>query len=269
VQQANRRAAIEKSPLAQWRANCIRDGVPTAKSQTLSLGLHAAFVALLLLVASQQVRQTPPDFPVPPTRLSRLILPRPAQQRAGGSNRTELPAKRGTPPPTTRRTFIPPISQPHPQLPMPITAFDTSEIAINSAEIGDPFSRMIDGGLGLHGINGIGGRGCCQGIGESPKGTLGIGVARGRDVTPPQLIFKVEPEFSEEARKAKYQGVVVLAIQVDTSGQVRNPRIIQPLGLGLDERAIEAVSKWRFRPGVRNGKPVVTEATVQVTFQLL
>jgi TonB family protein len=79
----------------------------------------------------------------------------------------------------------------------------------------------------------------------------------------------VEPEFSEEARKAKYQGVVVLSIQVDMSGTVRAVRVQKGLGLGLDEKAMDAVSHWRFRPGLRNGKPVVTEATVQVTFQLL
>ena len=90
-----------------------------------------------------------------------------------------------------------------------------------------------------------------------------------RNASRPELIYKVEPEFSEEARKAKYQGVVVLAIQVDTSGRVRNPRVLQHLGLGLDERAIEAVSQWRFRPGRQDGKAVPTEALVQVTFQLL
>ncbi len=92
---------------------------------------------------------------------------------------------------------------------------------------------------------------------------------RGRGVTPPQLLYKVEPEFSEDARKAKYQGVVVLSIEVDASGTVRNVRVRQSLGLGLDEKAIEAVSRWRFRPGLFDGMPVVTEATVQVTFQLL
>ncbi len=82
-------------------------------------------------------------------------------------------------------------------------------------------------------------------------------------------MYKVEPEFSEEARKAKHQGVVVLSIEVDARGNVRNVRVQQSLGLGLDEKAIEAVSRWRFRPGLFDGKPVATEATVQVNFQLL
>ena len=88
-------------------------------------------------------------------------------------------------------------------------------------------------------------------------------------MTPPELLYKVEPEFSEEARKAKHQGVVVLTIEVDPHGTVRKVHIRQSLGLGLDEKAVEAVSLWRFRPGVLDGKPVTTEAVVQVNFQLL
>ena len=179
-------------------------------------------------------------------------------------------ARRGDPPPTARRTFIPPTAQPNPALPLPITvAFDTTTIEITGAAIGDPYSRYADGGLGKHGINGLGDRGCCQGLGESQEGRPGASSAMRGNASRPELIYKVEPEFSEEARKAKYQGVVVLTIEVDTSGQVRNPRVIQHLGLGLDERAIDAVSKWRFQPGRQDGKAVPTEALVQVTFQLL
>lgn len=122
----------------------------------------------------------------------------------------------------------------------------------------------------MHGHNGIGDSGCCGGIGESQSGPPGISaVHRERGVTPPQLLYKVEPEFSDEARKAKHQGVVVLMIEVDAGGAVRNIRVRQSLGLGLDEKAIQAVSHWRFRPGILNGKPVTTEAIVQVNFQLL
>jgi len=121
----------------------------------------------------------------------------------------------------------------------------------------------------MRGHNGIGDIGGCCGIGDSPSGRPGLGVQRGRGVTPPELLYKVEPEFSEEARKAKHQGVVVLTIEVDASGNVRNVRVRQSLGLGLDEKAMDAVSQWRFRPGILNGKAVATEATIQVNFQLL
>ena len=138
-----------------------------------------------------------------------------------------------------------------------------------SASIGDPFSRLPNGGLGVNGANGIGNHGCCQGRGESQSGAPGLSVQRGRGVTPPELLYKVEPEFSEEARKAKHQGMVLLSIVVDSSGAVRNVRVLQSLGLGLDEKAIEAVTRWRFRPGLFDGKPAATEATVQVHFQLM
>jgi TonB family protein len=91
----------------------------------------------------------------------------------------------------------------------------------------------------------------------------------GGGVTAPALIYKVEPEYSEEARKAKYQGTVVLYVEVEPNGRAQNMRVIQSLGLGLDEKAMEAVRKWKFRPGNKNGKPVTVVATVEVSFRLL
>jgi TonB family protein len=88
-------------------------------------------------------------------------------------------------------------------------------------------------------------------------------------ITPPRLIYKVEPEFSEEARKAKFQGTVVLSIEVDQSGHTRTLQVLSSPGLGLDLKAIEAVLKWRFRPALRDGKPVVTSARVELNFRLL
>jgi TonB family protein len=88
-------------------------------------------------------------------------------------------------------------------------------------------------------------------------------------ISGPSILTKVEPEYSEEARRAKFQGTVVLMVDVDEHGMPRNLRVIRPLGLGLDEKALEAVSKWRFNPGLKDGRPVATEATVQVEFRLL
>jgi TonB family protein len=242
----------------------------TARSQAFSLGIHL-LIALLFLAAAHSIRT--PLQPAAPVHVTPLTLYRPrkvVEAHSGGSNQTALPARHGSPPPSARRTFIPPTSSPHPHLALPITiAFDIP-IDNSSSNIGDPLSRLPNGGLGANGANGIGNHGCCQGIGESQSGTPGIGsVHRGGGVTPPQLLYKVEPEFSEEARKAKHQGMVLLSIEVDASGNVRNVRVLQSLGLGLDEKAMEAVSRWRFRPGLFDGKPVATEATVQVNFQLL
>jgi TonB family protein len=91
----------------------------------------------------------------------------------------------------------------------------------------------------------------------------------GGGVTAPSLLSKVEPEYSEEARKAKYQGVVTLYIQVDPDGRARNMRVLHSLGMGLDEKAMDAVRQWKFKPGTKDGRPVTVEALIEVAFRLL
>ncbi len=95
------------------------------------------------------------------------------------------------------------------------------------------------------------------------------GVDPGRSVTAPRLLSKVEPTYAEQARKARYEGTVVLRVVVSPEGTVEEPSIVMPLGLGLDEKAIEAVKKWRFEPGTKDGKPVAVVANVEVNFHLL
>ncbi len=83
------------------------------------------------------------------------------------------------------------------------------------------------------------------------------------------MIYKKEPEYSEEARKAKYQGIVTLYVEVDALGRAVNIRVLHSLGLGLDEKAIEAVRQWKFAPGKKDGKPVTVAASIEVNFRLL
>ncbi len=83
------------------------------------------------------------------------------------------------------------------------------------------------------------------------------------------MIHQEEPEYSDEARKAHFSGQVVVYIEVDATGKVINPRVVKSVGLGLDEKAIEAVLKWTFHPGTLNGKPVTTNAAIYMTFHLL
>jgi TonB family protein len=117
------------------------------------------------------------------------------------------------------------------------------------------------GGIGI---------GTGPGFGSGEGGGIGGGVFRaGGGVSAPTLLSKVEPEYSEEARKAKYQGVVLLYVEVDPSGRAINIRVLHSLGLGLDEKAMEAVRKWRFKPGVRDGRPVTVQAQIEVNFRLL
>ena len=88
-------------------------------------------------------------------------------------------------------------------------------------------------------------------------------------VQPPVLLYKKEPEYSEEARKAKLQGTVTLYITVDTNGRTSDIRVLKSLGLGLDEMALDAVKQWKYKPAMKNGQPVEYNTTVQVTFRLL
>jgi TonB family protein len=88
-------------------------------------------------------------------------------------------------------------------------------------------------------------------------------------VRPPTIISKVEPQYSEEARKAGLEGMVLLKIVVDPEGKARDPKVLRSLGLGLDEQAIVAVNNWQFQPGVKDGQPVPVQAQIEVNFRLL
>jgi TonB family protein len=90
----------------------------------------------------------------------------------------------------------------------------------------------------------------------------------GKGLTAPKAIYHREPEFSEEARIAKYQGTTILMIVVDQTGVVRNVRIARPLGCGLDQRAVETVKMWKFDPAQRDGEPIEAEIAVEVSFHL-
>jgi TonB family protein len=89
-----------------------------------------------------------------------------------------------------------------------------------------------------------------------------------KNITRPRTVFAPDPPFSDEARRAKYQGTAWLAITVDKMGQVRNVRIVGPLGLGLDQKAVETVSTWRFDPAKKDGEPVDHDLVVEVDFHL-
>jgi len=87
-------------------------------------------------------------------------------------------------------------------------------------------------------------------------------------VSEPIPIFRPDPPYSEEARKAKLQGTVTLAIIVDVDGAVHDVHVVKPVGMGLDEKAAETVSTWKFKPAKRNGVPVPVRVLVEVTFRL-
>ncbi len=193
----------------------------------------------------------------------------------GGGNFDPLPASRGNPPRASLDPqIVPPtviVPKEMPRLPVEPTVIVAPEIKFpQGGPVGDPTSLFTNSSDGPSGRGGMG-KGCCGGIGDSSgphvgSGPPGIYPAGKMGVTVPEAIFSPEPSFSDEARKVKGQGIVLLMIVVGKDGQPYDLRIAQSLGMGLDEKAIEAVRRWRFRPATLNGQPVASRIAVQVDF---
>lgn len=261
------------------------------KSGMMSLMIHVGLVtAALVLGTNPRVQEIAKDT-------TKIFLPddlkpyvpqaAPKKQAmgggGGGGDRSPLPAAKGQLPKPAPKQFVPPqqvINNPQPKLMLEPTIEippDANVPNVKMPQWGDPLAKLgppsngpgTGGGIGSGKGGGIGsGKGA--GLGPGEGGGMGGGVYRiGGGVSAPALLFKVEPEYSEEARKAKFQGTVVLYVVVDEKGNPRDLRVVRPLGLGLDEKAIEAVQKWRFRPGQLGGKPVSVAATIEVNFRLL
>jgi protein TonB len=202
-------------------------------------------------------------------------LPQKAQGGGGGGARQPLPASKGAPPASKQFVSPPMIVTERPKL-----AIDPSvdaPVAPSTAPLGDLLGRLVNGSNGQGFGGGIGsgkggsiGAGNGGGLGSGEGGNVGGGVYKvGAGVSSPVVVVKVDPEYSEEARKVKLSGSVLLAIIVDTEGRARDIHVSRSLGMGLDEKAIEAVEKWRFKPGMRNGQAVNVRATIEVNFRLL
>ncbi len=148
----------------------------------------------------------------------------------------------------------------------------------NSLNLGDikspipagPASNGTGMGAGIGSGSGGGiGSGTGSGVGEGRGGGMGGGVFHvGGGVSAPRALDTPDPEYSEEARKAKYQGTVVLGVIVDQSGRPNNIHVVRSLGMGLDQKAIEAVRKWKFEPAMKDGRPVAVQINVEVNFHL-
>jgi TonB family protein len=126
------------------------------------------------------------------------------------------------------------------------------------------------GGSGMGtGYGGGLGSGNGNGYGPGSGGNTGGGLYRvGGEVSAPVALNSVEAEFSDEARRAKYQGVCLISLIVDAQGNPQNPRVVRALGMGLDEKALEAVRKYKFRPAMKGKTPVPVMITVEVNFRL-
>ena len=259
------------------------------RSTVVSFLLHGGAILLILAVTGAKTPLVPllRDVLVVPADIAAYKTPvHSAGGGGGGGVRADSPASKGAAPTFAHRQFVPPaveIRNDHPILPMAPTLIGESEIQpanFDYRQYGDPngVAGELSGGPGTGGGIGSGdgtgvgpGRGPGLGPGEG-GGEGGDGVeflGSGGGVTPPSLLSKVDPEYSEEARQARLQGTVQLRIEVDMQGVARHITVRQSLGLGLDERAIDAVKKWKFLPGKVNGKPATIAAYVDVNFRLL
>ena len=258
-------------------------GSPT-RSAFCSILIHAAAIALILLSTAGT---NPPIALMRPMLLAArdLVYLPPAPDRGGGGGQNQpAPPQLGPLPRPAPRIFTPPVVEIRsvdPKLPVEPTILapsDTVMPVVNVEQWGDPTGIFgtksggpgTGGGIGT-GSNGGVGPGHGPGAGPGSDGGVGSpGIEAGRGVfIAPVLLVKTEPAYSEEARKGKVQGTVILVVEIDANGRPRDIRVRRPLGFGLEERAVEAVGRWRFRPAYRNGKPVPCSAEVEVNFRLL
>jgi periplasmic protein TonB len=231
----------------------------------------------LIIYLTSCVIRNPPGIVARFPNLADLPLVFTGYNGGGGGDLEKLPASHGNPPKASLEDQIvaPTVILPKemPKLLRDETVMVAPEVQLpQGGQIGDPtspFSVLSNGPGGPGGI----GPGCCNGIGPSVgpafgPGPPGIFPAGRKGVTVPEVIYNPEPRFSDEARKAKVQGVVVLLVIVGKDGRTYGVRVGQSLGMGLDEKAIEAVGRWRFRPATLNGQPVATQIAVEMDFHL-
>ena len=199
----------------------------------------------------------------------------------GGGDRDKLAAPKGALPKLSKDQIVPPaivVRTENPKLVVDPSVVVPPQIKLpTQGDLGDPLSKVIGtpsngtgygGGIGSGSGGGVG-SGSGPGVGPGHGGGYGGGAYRvGGGVSAPKALYAPDPEYSEEARKAKYQGTVVLWLVVDASGRPQQIRIQRALGMGLDEKAIEAVKQWKFDPARRDGQAVPVMINVEVNFRL-
>src|SRR6185437_6974893 len=236
------------------------------RSTLISGILHALVVVAVVFIAAK-----PPQILKDRLRDTTVFMPRAYHPRpsassggGGGGQHSPTPVTQGHVEHAPMR-ILPPIVQTSmriPELPVAPTILGPMDMPTVSYQIGLPTAPAgpPSGGPGLNG--GLGGKdGTVAGPGDGPgslSGPPGTGPGgRGRGkMTLPELLTPSEPEYTEEARRAKLQGTVGLTIVVSADGRVTSVEVTHGLGLGLDERAIETVKAWRFRPATMDGKPI-------------
>jgi periplasmic protein TonB len=253
------------------------------KTYVLSFVMHIAVLAVII-AASALIARNQPEVKkyIGGLVLSDYILPAAPDQAGGGGGggaRDKLTATHGAPPKPAKEQFTPPtvvVPQEPPKLAAEPTVIVPPQIKLADANLGEALSKIQMPSAGVGSGAGIGdgsstgvGAGRGPGVGQGYGGGIGGGAYRvGGGVSAPRTLYAPDPEYSEEARKAKYQGVVVLWVVVGPDGRVHDMRVARPLGLGLDEKALEAVKQWRFEPARKDGQAVAVQVNIEVNFRL-
>jgi len=264
---------------SNWKAGAI--GAGGYYILLFTIGVIAVFIAHRVVSAAPAQKVT--SLIVDPSELPAL---KPSKTQVGGGggggDRDVLAASKGKLPKFSMQQITPPaavIRNDNPKLAVEPTIVIPPEVVLasnNMPNLGDPMAHAVIPSNGTGSGSGIGsgsgggvGSGKGPGFGPGEGGGTGGGIFHvGGGVSPPRPIYQPEPEFSEEARKAKYQGVCTLGLIVGTDGRPTNIRVLNSLGMGLDEKAIETVRTWKFEPAMKDGHPVRVEIAVEVDFHL-
>ncbi|HXJ88761.1 MAG TPA: energy transducer TonB [Candidatus Binatia bacterium] len=262
----------------------------TRKGALGSTGVHILLIAVIIggTLLGRRIVTAQPQPKVTVTLVAPDDLPiiKPGKTQVGGGggggDRDVLQASKGKLPKFSMEQITPPVvvlRNEHPKLAVEPTIVIPPQVQLasnNMPNLGDPMAHAVlpsngtgsGGGIGSGSGGGVGsGKG--PGFGPGEGGGTGGGIFRvGAGVSPPRPIYQPEPEFSEEARKAKYQGICTLALVVGADGRPSNIHVQSSLGMGLDEKAIEAVRNWRFEPAMKDGHPVAVAIAVEVDFHL-
>jgi TonB family protein len=253
-------------------------------TQAISIGLHATVFALVILIPLLHVTRTQAvtkTLDVTPIDLSPYLakLPAGANKAGGGggaNNHTVTPPTKGKLPKFQWTQFAAPqakILNQNPKLAMDPSLLGPPDLKVqnpNLTNFGDPLAKAFSDSLGNGNGTGIG-SGSGGGLGPGEGGGTGGGAFRAgvNGVGIPVCIYCPNPQYSDEARKAKYQGTVTLLVTVTVDGRAVNPSVVKGPGLGLEEKALEAVRTWRLKPAIGpNGKPVPVIVPIEVTFRL-
>jgi TonB family protein len=235
--------------------------------------INGAILALLLVIGVKTVMdKAKTNITVTPIdAVTEFVPPKAATEiHGGGGSPDKTEAIKGKiPPRATAPVVMPKVEQPPlPSIDVPKDVIIPDNPALTNFGMSHSQNvKLASGGNG----SGMGmGSGSGSGYGPGSGGGIGGGAYQiGGEISEPRVIFEPEAEFSDEARRNKYQGVVLVTLIVDAQGNPQNVHVTRPLGEGLDEKAVEAVKKYRFKPALRGGKtPVPVIMSVEVNFQL-